>query len=289
MLEIEKRGFLTEEKYNWLLDFLGKNGKDLGIDDKDVVYYIYPDKLLKVVNNLSKQNAKVALKMSKIGEGSAFPETEVFFDQKDFEKMKYILDIVAKPEKVMGGIQKRKNFEYKGCEFAIKWSEAWAFHFEIEKMVSEQSEVKKAEKELHNVTDELGIKILTDEELKEFAKKAEKNSITEAKSFLGKIIEVKIDRAKGTKHPKHDFYYDSNYGFVPNTLSPDGEELDAYVLGVDEAIENFKGKCVAIIHRTNDNDDKLVVIPAEMEDISDEEIRKQTNFQEQYFKSEIIR
>jgi len=117
----------------------------------------------------------------------------------------------------------------------------------------------------------------------------EKNSITEAKSFLGKVVEVKIDRAKGSKHPKHDFYYDSNYGFVPNTLSPDGEELDAYVLSIDEAVESFEGKCVAIIHRTNDNDDKLVVIPTEMENISDEEIRKQTDFQEQYFKSEIIR
>jgi inorganic pyrophosphatase len=113
--------------------------------------------------------------------------------------------------------------------------------------------------------------------------------ITEAKLFLGKVVKVKIDRAKGTKHPKHDFYYDCNYGFVPDTLSPDGEELDAYVLNIDEAIESFEGKCVAIIHRTNDNDDKLIIIPAEMENISDEEIRKQTNFQEQWFESEIIR
>lgn len=176
MLEIEKRGFLTEEKYNELLIFLGKDGKSLGADDKEVVYYIYPDKLLKVVNNISKQNAKVSLKMSKVGEGSAFPETEVFFDQKDFEKMKYIFDTIAKPEKVMGGIQKRKNFEYEDCEVAIKWSEVWGFHFEIEKMVSEQSEVEKAEKELHGVANGLGIKILTDEELKEFTKKAEQNS-----------------------------------------------------------------------------------------------------------------
>jgi inorganic pyrophosphatase len=43
-------------------------------------------------------------------------------------------------------------------------------------------------------------------------------------SFLGKMVEVKIDRAKGSKHPKYGFSYDSNYGFVPNTMSPDGEE-----------------------------------------------------------------
>ena len=112
---------------------------------------------------------------------------------------------------------------------------------------------------------------------------------TISESFLGKIVEVKIDRAKGTKHPKYGFSYDSNYGFVPNTLSPDGEELDAYVLGVDEALENFEGKCIAIIHRTNDYDDKLVIIPKDLNDISDEEIRKQTNFQEKFFESVIIR
>ena len=175
MLEIEKRGFLTEEKYNELLNFLEKKGTSLGMDDKEVVYYIYPDKLLKVVNNISKQNSKVSLKTSKVGEGSAFPENEVFFDQKDFEKMKYIFDTIAKPEKIMDGIQKRRNFEYNGCELAIKWSETWGFHFEIEKMVSNHGEVEKAEKELHNVADELGIKILTDKELKDFTQKAEKN------------------------------------------------------------------------------------------------------------------
>jgi adenylate cyclase class IV len=175
MLEIEKRGFLTEEKYNELLNFLEKNGTSLGADDKEVIYYIYPDKLLKVVHNLSKNNAKISLKTNKVGGGSVFPETEVFFDQKDFEKIKYIFDTIAKPEKVMDGIQKRINFEYKGCEIAIKWSEVWGFHFEIEKMVSEKSEVERAEEELQGMADELEIKILNDEELKEFTKKAEQN------------------------------------------------------------------------------------------------------------------
>lgn len=118
---------------------------------------------------------------------------------------------------------------------------------------------------------------------------SEKKDITAAESFLGKIVAVTIDRAKGTKHPKHDFYYDSNYGFVPGTMSPDGEELDAYVLGIKDAVSNFEGKCVAIIHRTNDDDDKLIIIPKELADISDDEIRKQTNFQEQFFESVIIR
>lgn len=110
----------------------------------------------------------------------------------------------------------------------------------------------------------------------------------ESYSYIGKTVQVEIDRPLNSKHPKHGFIYPVNYGFVPNTVSGDGEEIDCYVLGVDKPLKNFTGKCVAVIHRTNDNDDKLIIVP-EDKDITDEEIRELTNFQEQYFESEIIR
>ena len=107
-------------------------------------------------------------------------------------------------------------------------------------------------------------------------------------NYIGKIIDVKIDRAFGTMHPKHGFMYPLNYGYIPNTISGDGEELDCYVLGVFEPIKEFKGKCIAIIHRTNDNDDKLVVVP-ENKNYSDDAINALVEFQEQYFEHIIIR
>ena len=82
-----------------------------------------------------------------------------------------------------------------------------------------------------------------------------------ATDYLGKNVSIVIDRKLGTKHPKHGFIYMVNYGYVPNTVSGDGEELDAYLLGVFEPIEEFLGKVIAVIHRTNDDDDKLVVVP----------------------------
>lgn len=109
-----------------------------------------------------------------------------------------------------------------------------------------------------------------------------------ATDYLGKNVSIVIDRKLGTKHPKHDFIYMVNYGYVPNTVSGDGEELDAYLLGVFEPIEEFLGKVIAVIHRTNDDDDKLVVVPNDRE-YSDEAIRALTEFQEQYFESVIIR
>lgn len=108
------------------------------------------------------------------------------------------------------------------------------------------------------------------------------------KEYLEKNIKVKIDRPFGTKHPKHGFIYPVNYGYVPNTISGDGEELDCYVLGVFELVDKFEGKCIAIIHRTNDNDDKLVIVPKD-KDYSDDAIEALTEFQEQYFEHEIWR
>jgi len=106
--------------------------------------------------------------------------------------------------------------------------------------------------------------------------------------YLGKTVTIKIDRPIRSKHPKHDFIYEVNYGFVPGTKAPDGEELDTYLLGVNEPVGEYTGRCIAIIHRTNDDDDKLIIVP-EGEDFSDEEIQKATNFQEQFFKSIILR
>ena len=108
----------------------------------------------------------------------------------------------------------------------------------------------------------------------------------ETKEYLGKEVLVKMDRPLGSKHPKHGFIYPVNYGFIPNTIGGDGEELDAYVLGKFDPLDTYTGKVIAIIHRTNDNDDKLIVSNKEY---TDDQIRALTEFQERFFESIIIR
>ena len=107
-------------------------------------------------------------------------------------------------------------------------------------------------------------------------------------NYLGQTVSVVMDRPLGSKHPKHGFIYPVNYGYIPNTISGDDEELDAYVLGVQEPINKFTGKCIAIIHRTDDNDDKLIIVPEGI-DLSNEEIEKEVAFQEKWFHHIIIR
>lgn len=109
-----------------------------------------------------------------------------------------------------------------------------------------------------------------------------------AAQYIGKIVEVKIDRPLGSKHPKYNYHYPVNYGFVENTKAPDGEGIDAYVLGVFKPVEVFSGKVIAVIHRTNDDDDKLVVAPGD-KDYANDQIKTLTEFQERFFESVIIR
>lgn len=104
---------------------------------------------------------------------------------------------------------------------------------------------------------------------------------------MNKIVKVVIDRPLGSYHPKHEeIYYSINYGYVPGIIAQDGEEQDAYVIGINEPIEWFIGEVVAIIHRNDDIEEKWVVVPKGMK-ITKVEIQQQVHFQEQYFDSSI--
>ncbi len=109
-----------------------------------------------------------------------------------------------------------------------------------------------------------------------------------SQKYLGKEVTIKIDRPMWSRHPKWNFIYPINYGFVPDTKAPDGKELDGYVLGIFQPVKEFSWICIAIIHRTTDNDDKLVIVPKN-KTYSDEQIKALTEFQESFFISEIIR
>ena len=105
--------------------------------------------------------------------------------------------------------------------------------------------------------------------------------------MLNKLVTVTVDRPLGSFHPKHpDLYYPVNYGYIKGVMAPDGEEQDAYILGVSEPVAEFTGRVIAIIHRYDDIEEKWVVAPESMR-ISTDEIMQQVSFQEQFFQSEV--
>ena len=105
--------------------------------------------------------------------------------------------------------------------------------------------------------------------------------------MIGATVTVTVDRPLGSYHPEHkDMYYPVNYGYIKGITAPDGEEQDAYSLGVDKPVSKFTGKVIAIVHRYDEVEDKWLVAP-EGKVFSAEEIKEQIAFQEQYFQSEV--
>jgi len=106
-------------------------------------------------------------------------------------------------------------------------------------------------------------------------------------SYLNQMLHVVVDRPLGSYHPEYKYRYPINYGYIPDTLAPDGEETDAYIIGIDYPVDHFYGKCIAIIERLNDVENKLVVAPPGF-CFDMNLIQCSVSFQEQFFKTNII-
>ncbi len=77
-----------------------------------------------------------------------------------------------------------------------------------------------------------------------------KQSRSNISSMLGTIVTIQVDHPLGSVHPKHpNIIYPVNYGYIPGTQSGDGEELDVYLLGVNEPVKEYTCRIVGIVYR----------------------------------------
>ena len=146
-IEVELRSLLDEKQCIDLNNFLMKNAKDLGEDNKDSHFFIFPDKLLKITDNITKNNAKITLKLQRIGLGNSFEEIVVSFSREDTEKLVKIFGILGF-KKHLYSFQNRHNYLYKNIEFAVKYTVSWGFHCEMEIMVHTKKDVPKMVKQI---------------------------------------------------------------------------------------------------------------------------------------------
>lgn len=163
-IEIEYRALLTEEEFLSLRSFLNDKAELLGNDNKDTYFYIWNDKVIKVVQNAGTLATKMVLKPGRIGEQSHFEETELKLDPSMFETSKKFCEQLL-PEKIMRSFQFRTNYIYKNVEIALKYTQVWGFHVELEIMVEHVEEKEGAEQTIKGVSDELKLRILDDTEL----------------------------------------------------------------------------------------------------------------------------
>lgn len=172
-IELEYRARFSKKKYDALFKFLYSHAKDLGADDKRVWFFVMSDKLLKVTHDISSKSAKITLKLTKIGKGVLFEEIEFPISEKSIESAvqlftnlgyKYLFE-----PKIL-----RHNFFYKDIEVALKYSKTWGYHLELEIMLSSMSQKKWSERKIFNVAKDLGISIMSEDELWKFTQNIEK-------------------------------------------------------------------------------------------------------------------
>ena len=106
--------------------------------------------------------------------------------------------------------------------------------------------------------------------------------------YLGQTVTIEIDRPVGYVHVKGEktLHYPINYGFIPGVLGGDGEELDVFLLGVDEPVQTYTGRIIGIVFRADDVEDKLIMAPEGMS-FTVEEMTAAVNFQEKYYDSRV--
>ncbi|MBO5898229.1 MAG: inorganic diphosphatase [Clostridia bacterium] len=106
----------------------------------------------------------------------------------------------------------------------------------------------------------------------------------QVESYLGKTVTIGIDRPIGYVHHKGDktLVYPINYGYIPDVLGGDGEELDVYLVGVDAPVESYTGRIVGIVYRADDVEDKLVMVP-EGVTVTAAQMAEAVRFQEKYY------
>lgn len=110
----------------------------------------------------------------------------------------------------------------------------------------------------------------------------------QVRSYLGKTVAIKIDRPIGFIHnkEKYSLHYKINYGYIPNVIGGDGEELDVYLLGVNIPVKEYTCKIIGIVHREDDIEDKLIAAPENMS-FTEEQMRNAIDFQEKYYVTHI--
>lgn len=170
-MEIEMRARFDEVAHDQLVSRLERDGEDLGCDDKHIYFYVLPDKLLKVTDNTVAGTAKLSLKNSKIGQGAAFPETDIEIAREDVPAAVRVFNALGFEAQMHQAFNRRHNFRFQGIEIAVKWSEAWGHHAEFEVLLDDKASEaaqEDASARIRGVAAELGVHLMSEEELAEF-------------------------------------------------------------------------------------------------------------------------
>lgn len=173
LIAVEFRALLDQDSYIKMLKTMNDVGEDLGLNDKETFFFIMKEKLLKVSRNIPDKSTTIALKSHKMTESPYYIEKTVTADETEFSKIVEIFKELKISSNIMYSMQKRHDFIYKNVLVSLKHSETWGYHVEYRVDVRDSAHKENAINKIYKVSNELGTKIMTPEELMNFTSRRE--------------------------------------------------------------------------------------------------------------------
>lgn len=166
--EVEFRGFLTEEEFSSKLAWLRESAEDFEEDHRRSVFFILPEKTLKIAHLKSLNTARVTLKIGNISGGKQ-RELEMPISVESIGVALQIFTELGYEDK-QDTEQLRYNGTIEDVKVSLKWSADWGHHFEAEIVVGTSGEISSAEERLRSFCARFELKALTESEFELFRK-----------------------------------------------------------------------------------------------------------------------
>ncbi len=157
-IEVETRSFISEEKYNELLEFF-KNNSELTKEDYQETFYFDCEPDLRIQRN--KFYSKIWLKKGKIHDDHR-EEIEIKFDKEKFEDLEKLFLAIGLNVDIKW-FRKRHEFKLEDTTVCLDFTKGYGYIIELEKMCSDEN--KEAEfAALQNKLKSLNVEISPKEE-----------------------------------------------------------------------------------------------------------------------------
>lgn len=176
--EYEERAFLDDKSFARIKQYLDNHSTQSTLDNKQSFFFVLPDVNVSIA--ASEKETKVKYKGGQLGRGNGFEEIEFIIQHDSLQDAIKLFSsfLSIKPQE---SYQFRINYTLdNSIEVALKYSEMWGFHMEVERIYVAKNEPRKAFEEsqsksiLKSFADSLDFKYINDEQMKKFKKQCER-------------------------------------------------------------------------------------------------------------------
>lgn len=166
-IEVEKKAIVTKDELESVRKALIEMGaKDLGENNTESYFYLQDDCQLKVQLRTSKGDAKIAWKSGGFNGAAAREEIELPFPLDSGEAAQKLVERLLPNAQKVKTIQVRHDLKLGDIEIALKWSEQWNYHIELDTEVESEADAEQAKEKLQTLADKLAIHLMTEVEEK---------------------------------------------------------------------------------------------------------------------------